>query len=284
MRDLLAAAGYIADDELASALFLADALERPLLLEGEAGVGKTAAATALAAALKTELIRLQCYEGLDAQAALYEWNYQKQLLSIRMREAGEGGGEPLFSEANLIERPLLRAIRQPQKPVLLIDEIDRADEEFEAYLLEVLSEHQITIPEMGVVRARAKPLAILTSNATRPLSDALRRRCLYCFIEYPDLEKETAVARARCPHAEPELIAQAVAFVQALRKEDLEKKPGLAETLDWIGALCRLDIRRLDDDDKIDRLRLTLPCIFKTAADRRAFAPRAFSRPRGEGE
>ena len=236
----LAGEGYIAPPELAMALHIALELERPILLEGDAGVGKTQIAKTLADIYKTELIRLQCYEGLDASAAIYEWNYQRQLLSIRAmaERAGERDGDGsaviddiesrIFSADYLLERPLLRAIRQENPPVLLIDEIDRADEEFEAYLLEILSDFQVTIPEMGTIIATSKPIVVLTANGTRDLSDALRRRCIYNFVPYPDRTTELAILRARCPSVEPALAAQIVSFVQNLRKEDLEKKPGIA--------------------------------------------------------
>ena len=274
-QELLASAGYIADDELATALFLARELQRPLLFEGEAGVGKTAVAAALATALGARLIRLQCYEGLDAQAALYEWNYQKQLLAIRLGEGGKGKAslKSIFTAEYLLERPLLAAIRQKKEPVLLIDEIDRADEEFEAFLLEVLADYQVTVPEIGTLEASSIPIVILTSNATRVLSDALRRRCLYHYLDYPDAAKEEAIVRSRHPAADEALVAQAVRFVQLLRREDLDKKPGIAETLDWIGALVRLKITRLSTGEVDPKFVATLACLLKTAADRQAVPP-----------
>ncbi|MEM0937509.1 MAG: MoxR family ATPase [Pseudomonadota bacterium] len=262
--------GYVAPPDLAMALHLAVSLGRPLLLEGAAGVGKTAVAKALAAARDTQLIRLQCYEGLDANHAIYEWNYQRQLLAIRAAaEGGETGRaveERVFSEAYLLARPLLQAIRQQTPPVLLIDEIDRADEEFEAYLLEVLSDFQITIPELGTIAARARPIVILTANGTRDLSDALRRRCMYAWIDYPDRATEIAILAARCPEIEAELAGQIVGFVQALRREDLDKVPGVAETLDFAAALAGLGVNDLTDDPAI--LQASLATLLKTQRDR----------------
>ena len=265
----LAEAGYVAEETLAMALHLAMTLRRPLLLEGEAGVGKTDLAKALAEIEAARLIRLQCYEGLDVNAAVYEWNYQRQLLSIKAHEAA--GGDPdaeerrIFSEAYLLRRPLLEAISQETPPVLLIDEIDRADEEFEAYLLEVLSDFQITVPELGTIAARSIPHVVLTSNSTRELSDALRRRCLYAYVDYPDLERELAIVRARMPQVEATLAGQIVRFVQALRAEELEKTPGIAETLDWAAALLGLGLRDLAADPKA--LQASLVCLLKTEAD-----------------
>ncbi|MES2970048.1 MAG: MoxR family ATPase [Pseudomonadota bacterium] len=268
----LSAAGYVAGDDLAMAVHLALALGRPLLLEGAAGVGKTQIARTLSQVKGAELIRLQCYEGLDASHAIYEWNYQKQLLAIRAAsEAGESGPgieERIFSDRYLLERPLLRAIRQPKPPVLLIDEIDRADEEFEAYLLEILSEYQITIPELGTIRAVSKPIVILTSNGTRDLSDALRRRCIYTYVDYPDRATEMAILAAHHPGVEGRLIGQIVAFVQTLRKEDLEKKPGVAETLDFAAALVGLGVNDLTDDPAA--LQAALVTLLKTQGDRAA--------------
>lgn len=274
LRRSLSEVGYVADEDLATALFLARELRRPLLLEGEAGVGKTAVAQALAQSLGAELIRLQCYEGLDAQSALYEWNYQRQLLAIRLREGSEAAAtmESIFSEDFLLERPLLRAIRRESSPVLLVDEIDRADEEFEAFLLEVLSDYQVTVPELGTLRAISHPVGVLTSNATRQLSDALRRRCLYHYLGFPDPEKEIEIIAARRPEVDGALAAQAARFVQLLRREDLEKKPGVAETLDWVAALARMRIDRLDGAQDA-RFLATLSCLLKTAGDRQAVPP-----------
>jgi MoxR-like ATPase len=272
LKSDLAAQGYVAGDDLAMALHLALRLGRPLLLEGAAGVGKTEVARALAAARGTELIRLQCYEGLDAHHAIYEWNYQRQLLAIRAAaeagEAGAGAEKRVFSEEFLLERPLLRAIRRPTPPVLLIDEIDRADEEFEAYLLEILSDYQVTVPELGTLHAVTIPVVILTSNGTRDLSDALRRRCLYAHVDYPDRETELAILRARCPGIEARLAAQVVGFVQALRREDLEKKPGVAEMLDFAAALAGLGLADLSADPAV--LQAALATLLKTEADRAA--------------
>ncbi|NBE07754.1 AAA family ATPase [Paragemmobacter ruber] len=268
----LAAQGYVASDDLAMAVHLALVLGRPLLLEGAAGVGKTEVARALAAWKGCALIRLQCYEGLDAAQAIYEWNYQRQLLAIRaLAEGGETGSAVearLFSEAYLLERPLLAAIRQPVAPVLLIDEIDRADEAFEAYLLEVLSDFQITIPEMGTIRAVTRPMVILTANGTRDLSDALRRRCLYAHVDYPDAATELAILQARRPDMGAALGQQIVGFVQSLRKEALEKKPGVAEMLDFAAALAGLGVADLTADPGV--LQAALATLLKTQGDRAA--------------
>ena len=272
LQERLAEQGYVATPDLAMALHLAMALGRPLLLEGAAGVGKTEVARALSAMLGAELIRLQCYEGLDAAQAIYEWNYQRQLLAIRAAaedgESARAAEKRLFSEEFLLERPLLAAIRRTEPPVLLIDEIDRADEEFEAYLLEVLSDFQITVPELGTIRATSRPYVILTANGTRDLSDALRRRCLYSYVEYPDRETELAILRARCPQVETALGRQIVAFVQALRAEDLEKKPGVAEMLDFAAALAGLGVNDLTADPAA--LVAALATLLKTQADRAA--------------
>lgn len=273
MKMALGQVGYVADDSLAMALHLALALGRPLLLEGPAGVGKTEVAKAMAAHLQTRLIRLQCYEGLDASHAIYEWNYQRQLLSIRSEGTGE---EALFSDKYLLKRPLLEAISQDTPPVLLIDEIDRSDEEFEAYLLEILSDFQITIPEIGTITARSRPVVILTANGTRDLSDALRRRCLYSYVDYPDRDTELAILRARGPQIEPRLAHQIIGTVQALRREELEKKPGIAEMLDWAAALAGLGINDLTEDRVA--LQATLVCLLKTAADRDAAPPEVLDR------
>lgn len=276
----LATEGYVAAPDLAMALHLALALGRPLLLEGAAGVGKTEVARALAAARGAELIRLQCYEGLDAAQAIYEWNYQRQLLAIRAAaEGGETGATVearIFSEDFLLERPLLRAIRRDRPPVLLIDEIDRADEEFEAYLLEVLSDFQITVPELGTIRAKSRPVVILTANGTRDLSDALRRRCLYAHVDYPDRATELAILARRCPGVEDRMAAQIVGFVQALRKEDLEKKPGVAEMLDFAAAVAGLGLADLAADPAA--VQAALATLLKTQADRAAIPPEVAAR------
>ena len=275
-RDLqtsLSEKGYVADEALSMALHLALSLGRPLLLEGPAGVGKTEIAKALSEVMDARLIRLQCYEGLDASHAIYEWNYQRQLLAIRAEHASE---DTLFDEKYLLKRPLLEAISQDVAPVLLIDEIDRADEEFEAYLLEILSDFQITIPELGTVKAAARPIVILTANGTRDLSDALRRRCLYSFVDYPDRETELAILQKRVPSVEARLSRQIVGTVQALRREELEKKPGIAEMLDWAAALSGLGINDLADDPSA--VQATLVCLLKTAADRDAVPPEVLAR------
>ncbi|SEO72375.1 AAA family ATPase [Aquisalimonas asiatica] len=278
-RQRLAEAGYVAEPALAATLSLSDRLGRPLLLEGEAGVGKTEVAKALAAVHDCRMIRLQCYEGLDAQTAVYEWDYQRQLLAIRLLEAeGRSGPEAedaIFSERYLLRRPLLEAISQPEPPVLLVDEIDRADEEFEAFLLEVLAEFQITIPELGTITATSRPRVLLTSNATRELSDALRRRCLYHYLDYPTAEKEQAILRARLPEVDDALARQVVRFVQSLRQQGLRKAPGVAETLDWAAALNGLGVERLDADP--ETLLETLSCLVKTRQDRDALTPEQVS-------
>jgi MoxR-like ATPase len=270
ISDRLATAGYVADRDLAAALWLMDFLKRPLLLEGEAGVGKTEVAKALAAVHGAELIRLQCYEGLDQNAALYEWNYQRQLLAIKTREtAGEDADaieEHIFSEKYLLERPLLAAIRREHPPVLLIDEVDRADEEFEAFLLELLSDFQVSIPELGTITARSIPRVVLTSNATRELSDALRRRCLYHYLDFPDVDREARIILTRVPDIDAVAAVQIAHMVQAIRKEDLRKLPGVAETLDWAATLAGLDVRDLRDAP--ETVHDTLICLIKTQEDR----------------
>ena len=255
LQQRLAAQHYVADDGLAVSVFLALRLRRPLFLEGEAGVGKTALASAVAAALDTDLIRLQCYEGLDITHAVYEWDYARQILELRIREAAgaldqDRARHDLYSDAFLIKRPLLQAIdpARTRPAVLLIDEIDRADEEFEGYLLELLSEFQITIPELGTIRAGEPPLVILTSNRTREIHDALKRRCLYQWIEYPAFDKELAIVRERLPQVPARLAAQVTALVQELRTMELYKVPGVSETLDWVAALAALDRETLDAD------------------------------------
>ena len=245
-------ANYIYDDTLATTVYVALALGRPLLIEGAAGVGKTEVAKVMASALDRDLVRLQCYEGLDEGKALYEWNYQKQLLSIQIhREDADKDAlkASLFSEEYLLERPLLKSIRSEKPVVLLIDEIDKADEEFEAFLLELLSEMQVTVPEIGTIRAKSIPFVVLTSNRSRPLSEALRRRCAYLYIEYPDMDKELAILRAKLPHVDDRLCAQVALAVQRLRSnESILKKPSIAETLDWAAALDALGIRELTPD------------------------------------
>jgi MoxR-like ATPase len=270
ISDRLAAVGYIADRDLATALWLMDFLKRPLLLEGEAGVGKTEVGKALAAVHGAELIRLQCYEGLDQNAALYEWNYQRQLLAIKAHEgAGEDPDrieEHIFSEKYLLERPLLAAIRREQSPVLLIDEVDRADEEFEAFLLELLSDFQVSIPELGTVTARAIPRVVLTSNGTRELSDALRRRCLYHYVDFPDVDREARIIVTRQPGIDTALALQVARMVNAIRKEDLRKVPGVAETLDWAATLAGLEVHDLRQEP--EAVYETMICLLKTHEDR----------------
>jgi MoxR-like ATPase len=263
----LAASGYIADSELATAIALMQRLRRPLLLEGEAGVGKTEVAKALASAHATELIRLQCYEGLDQSSALYEWNYQRQLLAIEAhRGHADSIEDQIFSEKYLLERPLLAAIRRDKPPVLLIDEIDRADDEFEAFLLELLSEFQVSIPELGTIKAISIPHVVLTSNGTRELSDALRRRCLYHYVDYPDVEREARIIMARINGASASLSLQIARMVEGIRKEELRKVPGVAETLDWAAALVGLDVRDLHDAP--EAVYETLMCLLKTQEDK----------------
>jgi MoxR-like ATPase len=251
---LLQSQGYVADRSLATVLFLALRMKRPLLLEGEAGTGKTEIAKTLASALGRKLIRLQCYEGLDLASAVYEWNYAGQMMAIRLAEAGGATGDrekleaDIFSQKYLVKRPLLQAL-EPQDggpPILLIDELDRTDEAFEAFLLEVLADSQVTIPELGAIKAAEPPIVILTSNRTREIHDALKRRCLYHWVGYPDAPRELAILKARAPNAPAKLARQVVAFVQAIRKEELFKAPGVAETLDWAGALVELDAVALD--------------------------------------
>jgi MoxR-like ATPase len=273
--ELLAGQRYIADRALALSIFLALELKRPLFLEGEAGVGKTEVARALAAGLGTELIRLQCYEGLDVAHALYDWNYPRQLLEIRLLEASHEleSGEPtarsdrraraterLFTEQFLIERPLLRALRHDigPPPVLLIDEIDRADEEFEGFLLEILSDYQVTIPELGTIAATRPPVVVLTSNRTREVHDALKRRCFYFWIAYPDFEKELRIITARFPGAPRRLSEQVTAFVQTLREAELHKMAGISETLDWVAALVALNQQHLEEQVVDDTLGILL--------------------------
>ena len=260
--------GYVADRALATAIYLLVRLGKPLLIEGHAGVGKTEAAKALAAMLETDLIRLQCYEGLDLQSAVYEWNYQKQLLAIKIQEGSDKTVEEkenyVFGSNFLLKRPLLQSIlSEEQAPVLLIDEIDRADEAFEAFLLELLAEFQITIPELGTIQAKKAPHVVLTSNSSRELSDALKRRCLYHWIDYPDLQKELEIVRARLPEIREDLSSDVVRFIHTLREMNLSKPPGVAETLDLSRSLCLLEKTNLDPEAAKE----TLGCILKSADD-----------------
>lgn len=258
---------YVLDEELATILFLLLKLEKPLLLEGNPGVGKTEIANVLAALLDTELIRLQCYEGLDVNTAVYEWNYQKQLLSIKIQETGQKSEAEkeahIFGSDFLLKRPLLKAITAEKAPVLLIDEVDRADEEFEAFLLELLSAFQISIPEMGTIKAIHRPYVILTSNRTRELSDALKRRCLYHWVNYPNLEKEIKIVEKHLPNIEHQLAVQLVTAVQKLREYKLDKTPGIAETIDWANGLLALGYKELS----IEAIAKSLGCILKSAND-----------------
>lgn len=267
LKEKMDEARYIYDETLATVLYVALRLGRPLLIEGAAGVGKTEVAKVMAAALDRELVRMQCYEGLDESKALYEWNYQKQLLSIQvnMNETDKDTlTRSLFSDEYLLERPLLKSIRSEKPVVLLIDEIDKADEEFEAFLLELLSEMQVSIPEVGTIKAKSIPFVVLTSNRARPLSEALRRRCAYLYIEYPDMEKELAILRAKLPHVDDRLCAQVALAVQKLRATDtILKKPSIAETLDWAAALDALGIRELTPD----ALRQTAGFVLKNNED-----------------
>ena len=260
-------ANYIYDDTMATVLAVALQLGRPLLIEGAAGVGKTEIAKVMAAALDRDLVRLQCYEGLDESKALYEWNYQKQLLSIQVNMNSQDKDEltrSLFSDEYLLERPLLQSIRSERPVVLLIDEIDKADEEFEAFLLELLSDMQVSIPEVGTLKAKSVPFVVLTSNRARPLSEALRRRCAYLYIQYPDMEKELAILRAKLPHVDDRLCAQVAVAVQNLRSnEAILKKPSIAETLDWAAALDALGVRELTPE----ALRQTAGFILKNSED-----------------
>ncbi len=269
LADKFAAQGYIIEPMLATTVYLATTLGKPIFLEGEPGVGKTDLGKMMARILNTELIRLQCYEGLDAQSALYEWNYPRQMLEVRLQEARgmdkEMIGSNIFSEEFLLKRPLLQAIQTEGKrpPVLLIDEIDRSDEEFEAFLLEVLSDFQISIPELGTLRAKQTPVVILTSNRTRELHDALKRRCLYHWIDYPTPEKEMQIIASRVPKVEQQLSAQICHFMASLREQNLFKRPGIAETLDWAAALLALGIEELDETT----VSTTLGCILKYKGD-----------------
>ena len=266
LKEKMSRAHYVYDDTLATVLYVALTLGRPLLIEGAAGVGKTEVAKVMAAALDRELVRLQCYEGLEESKALYEWNYQKQLLAIQVNQTGDRDAltKSLFSDEYMLERPLLKSIRSEKPVVLLIDEIDKADEEFEAFLLELLSEMQVTVPEVGTIQAKTTPFVVLTSNRARPLSEALRRRCAYLYIDYPDLEKELAILREKLPHVDDRLCAQVALAVQKLRSnESILKKPSIAEALDWAAALDALGIRELTPDV----LRLTGGFVLKNHED-----------------
>ncbi|WP_264213143.1 AAA family ATPase [Leisingera thetidis] len=261
VQQMLSAQGYVCGRALATVVFLSLKLGRPLFLEGEAGTGKTEIAKALAAGLNRRLIRLQCYEGLDAASAVYEWNFAAQMVAIRTAEAAGGAGRAelqaeLFSDEYLVERPLLQAMRPDHRgaPVLLIDELDRTDEPFEAFLLEALSDFQVTIPELGTIRAPEPPIVVLTSNRTREVHDALKRRCLYHWVDYPDFEREIEILQARAPEAGARLSREIVAFVQTLRTEDLFKKPGVAETIDWANCLLALDVIALSPEVISDTL------------------------------
>ena len=263
LETALTESSYLTDRGLATALFLALALEKPLLLEGEAGVGKTEAAKAVATALDAPLIRLQCYEGLDIAHAVYEWNYARQLLHIRAAQAGTVDEAELFGREFLIRRPVLEALESERRALLLIDEIDRADEEFEAFLLEVLSDFQVTVPELGTIHARQRPYVILTSNRTRELHDALRRRCLYHWIGHPSVEREIEIVELRVPGVSERLAAQAARFAAELRALDLQKPPGIAETIDWVRALTALGQQELD----VDNVQATLGSLLKYHED-----------------
>ncbi|HEX6966226.1 MAG TPA: MoxR family ATPase [Gemmatimonadaceae bacterium] len=275
IQELMEHECYVTDRGIATAVYLAMTLEKPLLVEGHPGVGKTDIAKVLARALDTELIRLQCYEGLDATTALYEWNYPKQLLRIKLEEHSSRSVEEkessIFSEPFLLKRPLLQAIaHEGTPPVLLIDEVDRSDEEFEAFLLEVLSDFQVTIPELGTISATRRPAVVLTSNRARELSEALRRRCLYLWIDYPSLEKELRIVRTKVPDVNERLASELTAFMQSLRRMRLAKVPGVAETLDWAAALAALHASHLDDEI----VRETLGCVLKDEADLRTVGER----------
>ncbi|MGH7354565.1 MAG: AAA family ATPase [Candidatus Rokuibacteriota bacterium] len=272
IQELMEQAEYVTDAPVATSVYLAQRLSKPLLIEGHAGVGKTEVAKVMARMLGTNLIRLQCYEGLDAAAALYEWNYQKQLLHIKLNEgrsrAIEDEEHAIFSEEFLLRRPLLQAISQPdQSPVLLVDEVDRADEEFEAFMLEVFSDWQVTIPEIGTIKATYPPHVILTSNRTRELSDALRRRCLYLWIDYPPFDKEVRIVRSKVPGVDARLAAEVARFMEHLRGKRLAKVPGVAETLDWARALADLHADHLDEAVVAE----TLGCVLKDAEDMKRF-------------
>jgi MoxR-like ATPase len=288
--DLLAARDYIADRRLSTAVFLALKMRRPLFLEGEAGVGKTEIAKVLALGLSRNLVRLQCYEGLDAATAVYEWNYPRQMIEIRLAEAA-GGIErselahDIFTTRFLLKRPLLQALTPENgiAPVLLIDELDRADEPFEAYLLEVLSDFQVTIPELGAIRAAEPPIVVITSNRTREIHDAIKRRCLYHWVDYPDAQRELAIVRRKCPDAPERLAREIVAFTQRLRTMDLFKAPGVAETLDWAEALLALDRVTLDPRTVADTLGVLLKYQDDIGALPPAVAAKLVEEAQGEG-
>jgi MoxR-like ATPase len=271
IQSLMEAAEYVTDAPVATSVHLALSLKKPLLIEGHAGVGKTEVAKVMARVLETNLIRLQCYEGLDASAALYEWNYQKQLLHIKLHEGGtralDQEEHEIFSEPFLLKRPLLQAISQERAPVLLVDEVDRADEEFEAFMLEIFSDWQVTIPEIGTVKATHPPHVILTSNRTRELSDALRRRCLYLWVDYPAFDKEVAIVERKVPGIDGRLAREISRFMESLRRVRLAKVPGVAETLDWAQALAGLHADHLDETIVTE----TLGCVLKDADDIRRF-------------
>jgi MoxR-like ATPase len=267
IQQMLEKQNYVADSAIVMSVYLAKTLQKPLLVEGPAGVGKTEIAKVMAKALDTDLIRLQCYEGLDANMALYEWNYQRQLLHIKLEEGSDKSlaerESNIFSEDFLLKRPLLQAITHHKPPVLLIDELDRSDEEFESFLLEILSEWQITIPEIGSIRAKEKPYVILTSNRTRELSDAVRRRCFYLWMDYPDYEKELAIVRSKVPGIDLRLAKQICIFMELIREQKLEKVPGVAETLDWARSLVMLHQDHLDPE----MVKATLGIVFKDRMD-----------------
>ena len=267
IQKMLEQQNYIADSEIVMSIYLAKELQKPLLVEGPAGVGKTEIAKVMAKALNTDLIRLQCYEGLDANMALYEWNYQRQLLHIKLEEGGDKSLEErensIFSEDFLLKRPLLQAITHSKPPVLLIDELDRSDEEFESFLLEILSEWQITIPEIGSIQAKKRPYVILTSNRTRELSDAVRRRCFYLWLDFPEFEKELAIVKSKVPGCDLKLAKQICIFMSLIRTQKLEKVPGIAETLDWARSLVTLHQKYLDPE----MVEATLGIVFKDKID-----------------
>ena len=271
IQSLMESAEYVTDAPVATSVYLAQTLRKPLLIEGHAGVGKTEVAKVMARMLETNLIRLQCYEGLDASAALYEWNYQKQLLHIKLHEGAQRSVDQeeheIFSESFLLKRPLLQAITQERSPVLLVDEVDRADEEFEAFMLEVFSDWQVTIPEIGTIKATHPPHVILTSNRTRELSDALRRRCLYMWIDYPTFDKEIAIVERKVPGINKRLAGEIARFMESLRRVRLSKVPGVAETLDWANALAGLHADHLEETLVSE----TLGCVLKDADDIKRF-------------